>query len=263
MVVAYAPKGNNRTSSQPPMIETENISKHYGTGTVLNDITLRMERGTATVIIGPSGGGKSTLLRIIMGLVKPDCGRVRIDGELLTPGNALTLRRKMGYVIQEGGLFPHLTAHENVSLMARYLQRDEGWIKGRVTELAQMAKLPEEALHRYPVELSGGQRQRVSVMRALMLEPDILLMDEPLGALDPMIRYDLQGDLKGLFQGMGKTVVMVTHDIGEAAYFGDTVVILNEGAIVQKGTIGELVRNPKDPFVTSFIKAQRQEIETL
>ncbi len=245
------------------MIEIENVKKQYGASLVFNRLTLRIRRGKTTIIIGPSGCGKSTLLRIIVGLVKPECGEVRIEGEPLRAQNLLTMRQKMGYVIQEGGLFPHLSAWENITLMARYLRRNREWIRERVAKLSQVAKFPEDLLHRYPVELSGGQRQRVSIMRALMLDPAILLLDEPLGALDPMIRYELQRDLKELFQKLGKTVVMVTHDIGEAAYFGDNIVLLNEGAIVQEGNITELVQHPKDPFVTSFIQAQRRGVETL
>jgi osmoprotectant transport system ATP-binding protein len=169
----------------------------------------------------------------------------------------------MGYVIQEGGLFPHLTVRDNVTVMARYLRRDASWIDYRISELAQLARLPEEMMSRFPAELSGGQRQRVSLMRALMLDPDLLLLDEPLGALDPMIRYQLQQELKTIFAQLGKTVVMVTHDIAEAAFFGHTLVLMRDGRIVQTGPFKELAQSPAEPFVEEFITAQREPMAQL
>ncbi len=230
----------------------------------LKSINLSIPAGQTTILLGQSGSGKSTLIRIINGLIQPDRGgTVFFEGQPVTPQNALILRHKMGYVIQEGGLFPHLTAYQNVALMAGYL----GWaavrIDKRVTELAQLTQLPLELLSRFPTQLSGGQRQRVSLMRALMLDPDLLLLDEPLGALDPMIRSELQTDLKDIFQTLGKTVVIVTHDIGEAGFLGDTIVLLRDGQIVQQGSLLELVDTPAEPFVTQFINAQRSPLEAL
>jgi osmoprotectant transport system ATP-binding protein len=164
----------------------------------------------------------------------------------------------MGYVIQEGGLFPHLTVRSNVTVMARWLRRDAAWIDNRLGELAQLVRLPPQLMTRFPAELSGGQRQRVSLMRALMLDPDLLLLDEPLAALDPMIRYELQQELKAIFVELGKTVVMVTHDIAEAAFFGQTLVLMRDGRIVQTGTLRELAQSPAEPFVEQFISAQRE-----
>ena len=163
----------------------------------------------------------------------------------------------MGYVIQEGGLFPHLTAEGNVTLMARRLGWQTGRISGRVKELCALTQFPEDGLNRFPVELSGGQRQRVSLMRALMLEPKVLLLDEPLGALDPMVRASLQTDLKEIFRRLNQTVVMVTHDLAEAAYLGDRIVVMNAGRIVQIGSIDDLRDRPADGFVTEFVSAQR------
>jgi len=165
----------------------------------------------------------------------------------------------MGYVIQEGGLFPHLTLRDNVTVMARYLRRNADWIEHRLGDLAQLVRLPLELMSRFPAEISGGQRQRVSLMRALMLDPELLLLDEPLGALDPMIRYEL----KSIFAKLGKTVVMVTHDIAEAAFFGHTLVLMREGHIVQTGPFKALARTPAEPFVTQFINAQREPMEQL
>ena len=149
----------------------------------------------------------------------------------------------MGYVIQEGGLFPNLSARETVSLMASYLGWDKERIEKRVEELCKLTKFPKDALNRYPIQISGGQRQRLSLMRALMLDPDILLLDEPLGALDPLIRSELQEDLKEIFSALSKTVVMVTHDIGEAAFFGDNIVLIKDGNIVQQGNIVDLAKS--------------------
>ncbi|HEX3036791.1 MAG TPA: ABC transporter ATP-binding protein [Thermodesulfobacteriota bacterium] len=243
------------------MIVLENVSKTFGSTKALNFINLTIDKSSTTVLIGPSGCGKSTLIRIIMGLVKTDTGRVNIDGEILASENITSHRRRMGYVIQEGGLFPHLTAGENVSLMAKHLGWNRQRIETRINELSELTKFPRDGLDRFPAQLSGGQNQRVSLMRALMLNPDILLLDEPLGALDPLIRYDLQRDLKEIFQTLGKTVIMVTHDIGEAGFFGDKIVLLKDGSIVQQGGIIDLVKNPADPFVTRFINAQRSPVE--
>jgi osmoprotectant transport system ATP-binding protein len=181
----------------------------------------------------------------------------------LLPDNVVAARRRMGYVIQEGGLFPHLTAGQNVTLMARHLGWKPDLIDDRVDELTALTHFPATGLDRYPVQLSGGQRQRVSLMRALMLDPEILLLDEPLGALDPMIRAELQGELREIFRTLGKTVVLVTHDMGEAAYLGDTIVLLRGGRIVQSGTLPDLVHAPADDFVHRFLSAQRGPRELL
>jgi osmoprotectant transport system ATP-binding protein len=239
------------------MIRLAGASVVYGAVAALRGTNLHIEPGRTTVLIGPSGCGKSTILRLIIGLLRPDSGRVLFEDQEIRPDNVLLLRRRMGYVIQEGGLFAHLTARGNVVLMARYLRRPPEEINRRIEELSKLVRLPLELLDRYPAELSGGQRQRVSLMRALMLNPDVLLLDEPLGALDPMVRHDLQQDLKQIFAELSKTVVLVTHDIAEAAFFADTIVLLREGTIVQQGTLAELLEHPADPFVTRFINAQR------
>lgn len=229
----------------------------YGTAPALRETNLHIEPGRTTVLIGPSGCGKSTILRLIVGLLRPNSGRVLFEHQEIRPDNVLLLRRRMGYVIQEGGLFAHLTARANVTLMARYLRRPLREINRRLEDLSELVRLGPALLDRYAAELSGGQRQRASLMRALMLDPDLLLLDEPLGALDPMVRHDLQHDLKHIFRELNKTVVLVTHDIAEAAFFADTIVLLREGAIVQQGTLAELLERPADAFVTQFINAQR------
>ncbi|MFQ5410955.1 MAG: ATP-binding cassette domain-containing protein [Phycisphaerae bacterium] len=245
------------------MIEFQNIGKSFAGVRVLGPLDLGIPAGETTVLIGPSGCGKSTILRLIIGLIAPDRGAVQFEGAEINPVAALELRRRMGYVIQDGGLFPHLTARGNVTLAARHFGWSSDRVSRRVDELSELTRFPGDGLDRYPVELSGGQRQRVGLMRALMLDPDVLLFDEPLGALDPLIRADLQEDLKRIFQSLNKTVVLVTHDIGEAGFFGDRIVLLRDGRIVQAGSLQEMVRSPADSFVTRFINAQRSGLEEL
>ena len=243
------------------MIELKNISKHFGDLVALHPTNLNIEVGETTVLIGPSGCGKSTILRLIIGLLEPTTGYVEFEGVRVSSANILELRRRMGYVIQDGGLFPHLTAAQNVTLMARHLKRPREEIQGRLEELCELTHFPKDGLNRYPVELSGGQRQRVSLMRALVLDPDVLLLDEPLGALDPMVRASLQTELKEIFQRLGKTVVLVTHDMAEAGYLGDQIVLLKKGKIVQQGTLDDLRESPDDKFVSEFISAQRSLVQ--
>jgi osmoprotectant transport system ATP-binding protein len=245
------------------MLTLSRVSKRYGKTAALAPVDLHVAAGETRVLIGPSGCGKSTLLRLIAGLIQPDTGAITFEGDILSAANLLQARRRMGYVIQEGGLFPHLTVRANVTIMARYLRRDPDWIISRLEQLTRLVQLPAELLERYPVELSGGQRQRVSLMRALMLDPDLLLLDEPLGALDPMIRYQLQQELKIIFAKLNKTVVMVTHDIAEAAFFGGTLTLMREGHVVQTGSFKQLAQNPAEPFVEAFISAQRQPLASL
>ncbi len=223
----------------------------------LHPLDLAFTPGKTTVLIGPSGCGKSTILRLIIGLLEPDSGTVKIDGESLSPPNLAQLRRRTGYVIQDGGLFPHLTARANVLLMARHLGRPPSEMQKKVEELCELTRLPENALDRYPAELSGGQRQRVSLMRALALSPDLLLLDEPLGALDPLVRAALQTDLKEIFARLQQTAILVTHDLAEAAFLADHIILLDQGRIAQQGTLADLRERPASAFVTDFINAQR------
>jgi osmoprotectant transport system ATP-binding protein len=244
------------------LVRLVDVSKQFGDGDpALRRSDLTIARGHTTVLIGPSGCGKSTLLRLIIGLIEPDTGHVEFDGQTIRPETIETVRHRIGYVIQEGGLFPHLTARENVELMAKHLRRPAAGINSRVKELCQLTRFPEEALSRYPVELSGGQRQRVSLMRALVLSPELLLLDEPLGALDPLVRAGLQKELKEIFARLRQTVLLVTHDLAEAAYLADTIVLMNEGATLQQGSITDLRDHPVSPFVTEFINAQRQLVQ--
>jgi osmoprotectant transport system ATP-binding protein len=238
------------------MFRLRGVQKTFG-GQLAVDVDLDLARGRTTVLLGPSGCGKSTLLRLCMGLVLPDAGEVRFDGVALDRA----ARRRIGYVIQEGGLFPHLTAAENVALPAR--GRPRGELDARLAELAELVQLSPSLLLRYPLELSGGQRQRVSLMRALMLDPEALLLDEPFGALDPIIRAELQQDLRRIAHTLAKTVVLVTHDLGDAATLADEVILLRAGRVVQRGALAELVGRPADRFVTQFIEAQRAPLTRL
>ena len=239
------------------LVKLLDVSKRYANATALHSTNLTVERGRTTVLIGPSGCGKSTLLRLIIRLIEPDSGAIEFNGEPVTSDIIGKLRRRIGYVIQEGGLFPHLTARANVLLMARHIGKSEDEMQNRVVELCQLTRFSVDLLSRYPVELSGGQRQRVGLMRALMLSPELLLLDEPLGALDPLVRASLQKDLKEIFARLQQTVLFVTHDLAEAIYFGDEIVLMNDGRVVQKGSVVDLRERPADPFVSEFINAQR------
>jgi len=239
------------------LLYLEGVSRSFAGVPALHPLTLEIASEKTTVLVGPSGSGKSTLLRMMVGLVKPDTGRVLFEGRPLTQATAAEERRRMGLVLQGGGLFPHLTVEGNAALMAHYLGWDAARIALRLRSLLERVQLKEDVLHRYPSELSGGQRQRVSLVRALMLEPALVLLDEPLGALDPITRSELQEDLRATFRALRTTVVLVTHDLGEAAYLGDSVVLLRDGAVVQMGTVEDLVRRPADEFVQRFVRAQR------
>jgi osmoprotectant transport system ATP-binding protein len=243
------------------MLRLVGVSKSYGGTPALHPTDLEVPAGRTTVLIGPSGCGKSTLLRLMCGLIQPDRGTVLFKGQPLGRADGREFRRQIGFVVQDGGLFPHLTARGNATLMARHLDWGQGRIAARLAELCALTHFPADSLDRYPVQLSGGQRQRVSLMRALMLDPDLLLLDEPLGALDPLIRSELQADLRDIFQTLHKTVVLVTHDLGEAGFLGDRLVLLRAGRVVQQDTFDRLVRHPADDFVARFVNAQRHPLE--
>ena len=239
------------------LVELSGVGKTYGSVVALHPTDVEFARGKTAALIGPSGCGKSTLLRLIIRLLEPDTGTIRFDGNAVTPAQIQEFRRRVGYVIQDGGLFPHLTARKNVLLMASHLGWPREKMERRLAQLAALTRFPEAALERYPLELSGGQRQRISLMRALMLSPELLLLDEPLGALDPLVRAALQKDLKEIFQRLQQTAILVTHDLAEAAYLGDEIVLMNAGRIVQRGRLADLRERPSDPFVSEFISAQR------
>lgn len=239
------------------MIRLENIQKRYGEVTVVDGVSLGVTSGETVVLIGPSGCGKSTLLRIVAGLVGVDAGSVTVCDEQLNREAVRSIRNRIGYVIQDGGLFPHLTARQNVTLAVEFRRWNRRRIESRLAELVELVQLPPDALLRYPAQLSGGQRQRVGLMRALMTDPAVLLLDEPLAALDPMIRWDLQEQLRDIFLKLQKTVLMVTHDLREADFFADRVVLLRDGHVEQVGSTGDLADRPATDFVSQFVRAQR------
>jgi osmoprotectant transport system ATP-binding protein len=239
------------------VITFKDVAHEYAHAVSLRSVSLEVRDGATTALIGPSGCGKSTLLKLVVGLTWPVRGTVSVDGQPITAANVQSIRHRIGYVIQSGGLFPHLTIRENVTLAARYLRREARWVAARVDALLDLVQLPQQLLERYPSDLSGGQRQRVSLVRALMLDPDFLLLDEPLGALDPMVRHELQDELRALFARLGKSVLLVTHDLAEAAFFSEHIVLMRAGEIVQQGAYRELIERPADDFVRAFLRAQR------
>jgi osmoprotectant transport system ATP-binding protein len=238
------------------MFRLDSVFKSYGEERALDGVSLTIAPGDTTALIGPSGGGKSTLFGLLTGLIKPDAGVVYFRDQDISRGSIREVRQRIGYVIQDGGLFPHLTGHGNVSLMAAHLGWSRSKIALRVDELRELTQLSPEVLARYPAEMSGGQRQRVALVRALMLDADVLLLDEPLGALDPIIRAELQQELAKIFRQLRKTTVLITHDLGEAAFFSDRIVLLRNGRVVQTGSISELQDSPADDFVRQFVRAQ-------
>jgi len=227
------------------------VSRSFGGRPAVRPLSLEVPAGRTTVLLGESGSGKSTLL--MAGLLPPDSGEILLEGTPVTVEAGPALRRRIGFGLQSGGLFPHLTAADNVTLLARALRRPAEWRQRRLSELAALVRLEPGLLSRWPAQLSGGQRQRVSLMRALMLEPAVVLLDEPLGALDPVTRGELQQELRRVFRSLGTTAVLVTHDLEEAAILGDRVALLREGALVQVGTMEELASRPVDPWVGRFL----------
>jgi len=239
------------------LVHFRDVTKRFGDDFAIRDANLEIERGKITALIGPSGCGKSTILRLIVGLVTADTGEIQFDGEKIAAETIMKIRRRLGYVIQDGGLFPHLTARHNLMLQPRLFRKGRDEIEKRIAELSELTKFPSSGLDRYPLELSGGQRQRVSLMRALMLSPELLLLDEPFAALDPLVRMNLQRDLKEICTRLQQTVLLVTHDLAEAAFLGDEIALMNEGRIIQRGSIADLRAKPANEFVRQFISAQR------
>lgn len=242
------------------MIRIENVSKSFGDQEVVKNINLVFDPQKTHVLIGASGCGKSTLLKMMLGLLPLDNGVIDIDiPENLR--NAPYQAQKIGYVIQSGGLFPHLTAKENISIMGTALGMPQEQIDARVDELGWLTSFTKKLLNSFPGELSGGQAQRASLMRALFLDPPILLMDEPLGALDPILRGEIQGELKEIFLKLKKTVILVTHDLPEAAFLGDTITLLHQGSVEQTSGRKEFFASPKTAYTRKFIDSQRVVLE--
>jgi osmoprotectant transport system ATP-binding protein len=233
------------------MIEIDSISKRYGSTTVVDGVSMSMARGSITVIVGTSGSGKSTLLRMLNRLVEASSGSVVIDGRNIASEPAHLLRRRIGYAIQSNGLFPHRTVAENIATVPKLLGWDGARVRARVDELLKIFQLePREYAAKFPHQLSGGQQQRVGVARALAAEPTVLLMDEPFGALDPIIRLKAQDDLRDIQRRFGTTIVLVTHDIDEAFRLGDRVAVMTRGQLLQYDKPAALLTRPADPFVS-------------
>lgn len=246
------------------MIRLEKLTKKFGAATAIENLSLDLSEGLVHVFIGPSGCGKSTLLRLIAGVIAPTSGRVFVGNNDIALLRPQLMAQNIGYVIQEGGLFPHLTVRGNLSIGPRKaLTDDVEQLDMRMNELLTTVQLSPDYLERYPSQLSGGQRQRIALMRALMHDPAFLLMDEPLGALDPLVRRDLQRRLKDIFKLLGKTVIFVTHDLQEAAMLGDKLYVMDAGQVIQSGTFEDLIQCPKNEFVRKFVMAQRPSEELL
>jgi osmoprotectant transport system ATP-binding protein len=239
------------------MLELQNIHKNFEGRPVLADVNLVVPKGATHALIGSSGSGKTTLLRITLGLIPFDQGYVKINDQTLLSFTRIEWADRIGYVPQDGGLFPHISGKNNVALIAKLRGWRKSRIDDRVEELRKVVDLDPEILTRFPREMSGGQKQRVSIMRAAMMDPAVMLLDEPMAALDPLIRRSLQQELKSIFQQLGKTVLLVTHDLGEAVFLAETITMLHEGRVVQTGTCRELLLHPANAFVSQFINAQR------
>src|SRR6266699_2936535 len=241
------------------MIRLDEVSKHFPDGTVaVTDLSLDVPEGEISVLVGPSGCGKTTTLKMVNRLIEPTGGRIYLDDEDVTGVDPVGLRRRIGYVIQQVGLFPHQTIAANVGTVPRLLGWSRDRVKARVDELMELVGLdPTTYRHRYPTQLSGGQRQRIGVARALAADPPVMLMDEPFGAIDPITRSRLQTEFLRILQSLRKTIVFVTHDIDEAIRMGDRIAILRDGALVQYDTPEAILARPADAFVDEFVGSDR------
>lgn len=245
-------------AAKPPMVEFKNVSKIYPGGKVaVENINLRIERGEFVCFIGTSGGGKTTTLRMINGMLIPTGGDITVDGKNIHDIDPIELRRSIGYVIQNIGLMPHMTIRDNITLVPKLLKWPKEKRDARAKELIKMVELPEEFLDRYPSELSSGQQQRIGVIRALAADQQIILMDEPFGALDPLTREALQRLVKRLQQQMGRTIIMVTHDMDEAIRLADRIVIMDQGHIIQNASPDDVLTHPANEFVANLIGPER------
>lgn len=250
-------KENEQGENQKYTIELKNVTKRFGNDIAVDKLNLQMEKGTITMLIGPSGCGKTTTMKMINRLVQLDEGEIKLEGTSVYDIDPVQLRRTIGYVIQEIGLFPHFTVYDNIATVPRLLKWDESKIKKRVEELLDMVTLDSSYAHRYPLQLSGGERQRVGLARALGADPEVLLMDEPFGAIDPINRLKLHDSFLEIQDEIKKTIVFVTHDINEAIKLGDKVAIIRDGKLVQYANSTEILYNPANKFVENLLGQDR------
>ena len=235
-------------------IKFENVEKSYEDGKkIIDNLNLKISYGECVTLIGKSGSGKTTMLKLINGLISPNSGQIFIKGREINDWDIIELRRNIGYVIQQIGLFPHMNIEDNIGYVLNIKKEQKDNIRKRAEELIDLVGITQDYLKKYPRELSGGQRQRIGVARALAAEPDIILMDEPFGAVDEITRRTLQDEMIKLQENLKKTIVFVTHDIEEAFKLGSRIVLFENGKIVQEGTRKELLLNPKNEFVESFL----------
>jgi osmoprotectant transport system ATP-binding protein len=244
-----------------PIIELKDVVKRYGQLEAVAGVSLAIEPGTFTALLGGSGSGKTTALKTINGLVIPEAGEVRVDGQLVPTESGPALRRRIGYVFQEIGLFPHMTVAENIAVGPRLAGWDKARIAPRVAELLKLVALPTDVAGRLPTALSGGQRQRVGVARALAAEPKIMLMDEPFGALDPVTRDQLGRDYRALHESLGLTTLMVTHDVWEALLLADRIVVMDRGKVLADATPAALLAGHDDPRVRELMETPRRQVD--
>lgn len=241
------------------MIRFENVTKKYNNIAVVDNLTLEVDKGNLVTLIGASGCGKTTTLKMVNRIIEPTSGTIFVNGEDILKQDPVQLRRGIGYVIQQIGLFPNMTIGENISVVGKLLHWSKSRSRERAEELLQLVDMdPGMYIDRYPNELSGGQQQRIGVLRALATDPEIILMDEPFGALDPITREQLQNEFKNLQTRLHKTILFVTHDMDEAIKMADSIVLMRDGKIVQASTAEEMLRNPADDYVASFIGMDRR-----
>ena len=240
------------------MIEFRNVNKIIDGRTILNNLNFTINKGELIVFIGPSGCGKTTTLKMINKLITPTSGQILINGNKIETEDTIQLRRNMGYVIQQTGLFPHMTIKENIGLIPSIQKVPEDKINDKVVELLNLVGLnPDDYMNKYPSELSGGQQQRIGIARALVMNPEVILMDEPFSALDPITRNQLQDEIFNIQQAFKKTIIFVTHDMDEALKLADRICIMNKGSIVQFDTPAEILQNPANDFVREFVGKNR------
>jgi osmoprotectant transport system ATP-binding protein len=243
------------------MIKLEHVSKQYNNTKAVDDISFSIKEGETVILLGTSGSGKTTTLRMINRLIEPTFGNITVDGKDIKAQSPELLRRGIGYVLQHHGLFPHYTVAENIAVVPNLLKWDKAKTAKRTTQLLEKLQLPSTMADLYPAQLSGGQQQRVGLARALACDPPVLLMDEPLGALDPVTRAGIRREFNSLDELKRKTILMVTHDVQEAFELGDRICVMDNGKIMQIGTATELLFHPTDKFVSSFLKEQRFQLE--